>query len=73
MTMMTLVECVMVWAGLVCMIIRWMYINTKGRATKALDYVSSTEAYTTATGITKNTIYMCMAAAQAHMDNKNKA
>jgi hypothetical protein len=41
---------------------------------QAAQYVSSTRAYTLATGISKQHIDMCMAAGEAYLNNKkNKA
>jgi hypothetical protein len=68
--MMTIVEFMMIGSGLLFIGIKALGLFIKDKGTMAVNYVSSTRAYITATGMADDHVKACMEAGQAYLDNK---
>ena len=68
--MMTVLEIVMIGSGLLFIGMKMMGLFIKDKGTQAINYVSSTRAYTLATGMAMDNVNKCMSAGQAYLDSK---
>lgn len=68
--MMTILEFVMIGSGLIFIGIKATSLFIKDKGTQAINYVSSTRAYSLATGMTSDHVNKCMSAGQAYLDSK---
>lgn len=68
--MMTILEFLMIGSGLLFIGIKALGLFIKDKGTRAVNYVSSTRAYITATGMASDHINKCMAEGKAYLDSK---
>lgn len=68
--MMTILEMLMIGSGLIFIGIKATSLFIKDKGTQAVNYVSSTRAYTLATGMALDNVNKCMSAGQAYLDSK---